>query len=74
MLSPTLVKVINMLPESTVIKISRFGIKKILKKYANIKVEGFEKIEKIEGPKIFICNHLSNSDGLVLNEILKKKY
>lgn len=74
MLSPTLVKVINMLPESTVIKISRFAIKKFLKKYANIKVEGFEKVEKVEGPKIFICNHLSNSDGLVLNEILKKKY
>lgn len=74
MLSPTLVKVINILPESILIKLSRLAIKKILKKYANIKVEGFEKIEKIEGPKIFIGNHLSNADGLIFNELLKKKY
>ena len=74
MLSPTLIKVTNVLPESILKKLSKFGIRKILKKYAKITVEGFEKIEKIEGPKIFICNHLSNSDGLILNEILKKKY
>lgn len=74
MISPMLIKVVNMLPESIAIKISRMGFKKILKKYANIKIEGLENIEKVEGPKIFICNHLSNSDGLVLNDILKDKY
>lgn len=74
MLSPTLVKVTNILPESILKKLSKFGVRKILKKYAKITVEGFENIEKIEGPKIFICNHLSNSDGLILNEILKEKY
>lgn len=74
MLSPMLVKVINILPESMIIKVSRIAIKKILNKYANIKVEGFEKIEKVEGPKIFIGNHLSNADGLIFNQLLKEKY
>lgn len=74
MLSPTLVKVINVLPESVVVKITKIVINKYFKKYANIKIEGFEKIENVEGPVIFICNHLSNADGLILDKILKEKY
>lgn len=74
MLSPTLVKVINVLPESLVVKITKTIVNKYFKKYANIKIEGFEKIENVEGPKIFICNHLSNADGLILDKILKEKY
>jgi len=74
MLSPTLVKVINVLPESLVVKITKIIVNKYFKKYANIKVEGFEKIEDVESPVIFICNHLSNADGLVLDKILKEKF
>ena len=74
MLSPTLVKVINVLPESLVVKITKIIVNKYFRKYANIKVEGIEKVEKVEGPKIFICNHLSNADGLILDKILKEKY
>lgn len=74
MLSPTLVKVINVLPESLVVKITKIIVNKYFRKYANIKVEGLEKVEKVEGPKIFICNHLSNADGLILDKILKEKY
>lgn len=74
MLSPTLVKVINALPESVVVKITNFFVNKYFKKYANIKIEGFEKAEKVEKPIIFICNHLSNADGLILNKVLKEKY
>ncbi|MDU5106810.1 lysophospholipid acyltransferase family protein [Clostridium sp.] len=74
MLSPTLVKVINVLPESLVVKITKIIVNKYFKKYANIKVEGFEKIENVESPVIFICNHLSNADGLVLDKILKEKF
>ena len=44
-----------------------------LKKYANIKVLGKENIENINGPVIYICNHLSNSDGLVLEKVLRDK-
>lgn len=74
MLSPTLVKVINIMPESLVVKISKIIVNKYFKKYANIKVEGFENIEKLSGSKIFICNHLSNADGLILDKILRGKY
>lgn len=74
MLSPTLVKVINALPESVVVKITKFIVNKYFKKYANIKIEGFENVENAKGPIIFICNHLSNADGLILDKILKEKY
>ncbi|MFU7517988.1 1-acyl-sn-glycerol-3-phosphate acyltransferase, partial [Clostridium sp. HCS.1] len=37
-------------------------------------VEGFEKIENVESPVIFICNHLSNADWCVLDKILKEKF
>ena len=74
MLSPTLVKVINVLPESLVVKITKVIVNKYFKKYANIKIEGFENIEKASGPKIFICNHLSNADGLILDKVLREKY
>ena len=43
MLSPTLVKVINVLPESLVVKITKVIVNKYFKKYANIKIEGFER-------------------------------
>lgn len=74
MLSPFVSKVISMLPEKLVVKVAKTAINRYLKKYANIKIEGFDKVENIEGAKIFICNHLSNSDGLVLNKVLKEKY
>ncbi|MCF0147175.1 MAG: 1-acyl-sn-glycerol-3-phosphate acyltransferase [Clostridium sp.] len=74
MLSPTLVKVINVLPESLVIKITKVIVYRYFKKYANMKVEGYEKIKDIEGPVIFIGNHLSNADGLVLAKVLKEKF
>lgn len=74
MLSPTLVKVINALPESVVVKITKFIVNKYFKKYANIKIEGFENVGNAKGPIIFICNHLSNADGLILDKVLKEKY
>lgn len=43
-----------------------------LKRYADIKIHGEENLENIKSPVIFICNHLSNADGLVLNKVLKK--
>ena len=74
MLSNNLVNLIKILPESIVIKIARKIVQRYLKRYADIKVSGFDKIENVQGAKIFICNHLSNSDGFILESILKKKY
>lgn len=67
----TLVKILNKLPESISGKLARSYVKTSIKKYANMKVEGYKKIKNIDGPIIFVCNHLSNADGLILNEVLK---
>lgn len=49
-----------------------FGIEGYIKRYANLKVINGEKLNHIKAPVIFICNHLSNADGLILNKVLKK--
>lgn len=49
-------------------------IKRALDKHIDLTVQGLEKIKKENGPYIFIGNHLSNSDGLVINKILKKDF
>lgn len=57
-----------------IVKPSVKGLVKIfLNKYANIIIHGKENLDNIEGPVIFISNHLSNADGLVLNHILRKQ-
>lgn len=68
-----LVKVLGKLPKGVSSKISRYYVKQKIKKYANLKVEGYENIKDVNNSLIFICNHLSNSDGLILNEVLKEK-
>lgn len=73
MLSPTAAKIINMLPESFLVKMARRISNGYINKYANITVRGLENIDNVKKPRIFVCNHLSNSDGLVLNKILKEK-
>lgn len=74
MLSPLTIKLIKIMPEGLLIFFGKRITDNFLKKYARLHVENFKSIEEIEGPKIFICNHLSNSDGIVLNRILKEKY
>ncbi|HHT97653.1 MAG TPA: 1-acyl-sn-glycerol-3-phosphate acyltransferase [Clostridiales bacterium] len=72
MISTTMAKVINILPDKFVAYISKKVVDKYLKKYANINIEGSENLKGIKTPTIFICNHLSNSDGLVLDKVLKE--
>lgn len=74
MLSPFIIKVFDILPDKLVLAIGKKVLNNYLKKYANIKIQGFENAEKAEGPIIFVSNHLSNSDGLILSNILKEKY
>lgn len=62
----------KMIPEKILKKIINFGIEAYIKKYANLKVINKEKLDNIKAPVIFICNHLSNADGLILNKVLKK--
>jgi len=63
-------KLAGCLPEGLVISIGKKIMNNRVNKYANIKVEGMENLQKINKPIIFICNHLSNSDGLILNKVL----
>lgn len=74
MISKNIAKVMGILPESTVVYLARKIALGYIDKYANIKVEGMEKIKEVKGPKLFVCNHLSNSDGLILSKLLKQDY
>ena len=71
MIGSKVAKLINILPESLVTYISKRIINHYLGKYADIRVNGEENLKGIQKPTIFICNHLSNSDGLVLDKVLK---
>jgi 1-acyl-sn-glycerol-3-phosphate acyltransferase len=73
MLSPITIKIIRMLPEGLIIKIAKKIVNNYIRQNANITINGLENIDKVKGPKIFVCNHLSNSDGLVLSKMLKEK-
>jgi len=72
MISSTAVKIINILPGKFSSYISKKVVDKYLEKYAIINIDGSENIKRIKTPTIFICNHLSNSDGLVLEKALKE--
>jgi 1-acyl-sn-glycerol-3-phosphate acyltransferase len=68
-----LAPVINILPESIVRYIGSKASDYLLTKYANLEVIGTEHLsERIGKPTIFISNHLSNIDGIVLNKVLEK--
>jgi 1-acyl-sn-glycerol-3-phosphate acyltransferase len=72
-ISPNMAKLIEILPSGLVKAISKKVINGYIKKYANITVRGMENISNVKRPVIFICNHLSNSDGLVLNTVFKNE-
>lgn len=72
MISTTTAKIINILPDIFTTYITKKVVNRYLKKYANINIVGSENIKGIRTPTIFICNHLSNSDGLVLDKALKE--
>lgn len=66
-------KFLGMLPKPILRSAARMLINGYISKYANINVVGSEKLDNLKDPVIFISNHLSNSDGLVLNKILKER-
>lgn len=73
MLSPIAVKFLNILPDSLLVKFGKKLANGYIKKYAHITINGLENIDNVKKPRIFVCNHLSNSDGIVLNKVLKEK-
>lgn len=73
MLSPIAVKFLKILPDSLLVKCGKKLTDGYIKKYAHITINGLENIDDVKKPRIFVCNHLSNSDGIVLNKVLKEK-
>lgn len=71
MISPTMSRIIGHLPEGLLKFIAKKLIDRYIDKYAHITVENKDRLNNIKKPVIFICNHLSNSDALVLNRVLK---
>ncbi len=72
MKTTTIAKLLDIMPAKLVTFMSKKVVDNYLKKYANINISGKENLDQIKTPVIFICNHLSNSDGLVLNKALKQ--
>lgn len=70
MISKTTAKIIGILPKPVVKTIARVVLNNYIKKYANVTVINQERLKDLMRPTIFVCNHLSNSDGLVLNKVL----
>jgi 1-acyl-sn-glycerol-3-phosphate acyltransferase len=71
MVSPIMLRIIDILPDKVVSFIANKLLDTYINKYANIKTCGMEKIENTKSPMIFICNHLSNADGIIMNRLLK---
>lgn len=72
MITSYMAKALLKMPSFIVKPASRIIVNKYLDKYAKITVKNGEIIDNIKSPVIFVCNHLSNADGLVLNRVLKK--
>ncbi|KLU61226.1 1-acyl-sn-glycerol-3-phosphate acyltransferase [Peptococcaceae bacterium CEB3] len=68
-----LAPIINILPERIIRYIGSKTSEFFLNKHVKLEVTGNEILsERIGKPTIFIANHLSNMDGIVLNKVLKK--
>lgn len=70
MISKRAAKIIEFLPKPLVRWLARHITNNYISRYAKITVMNKEKLDNIKKPVVFVCNHLSNSDGLVLNRVL----
>ncbi len=73
MISPGMAKIISYLPKGFVQWLSKKMLSGYIEKYADLKVNGIENLKNAKRPVLFICNHLSNSDALVINNVLKEE-
>jgi len=64
-------KVLTVVPEKYAVMVSKGIVNLFINRYANIHVKGIEQLLNAQTPTIFVCNHLSNSDGLILSKTLK---
>lgn len=71
-ISPKVLGIIELLPTKVVRIFAIRFLSHLIDKYAKIHVSGIENLDGVEGPIIFIGNHLSNSDGIILWKVMKK--
>ncbi|MCY6369543.1 lysophospholipid acyltransferase family protein [Clostridium ganghwense] len=71
MISPAMTKLIGYLPKSLVKFVAYKLINGYVDKYANITVQNQENLNDLKKPVIYVCNHLSNSDALILQRAIK---
>lgn len=71
-ISPKLLRVIELLPTSMLRVFAIKFLSKLIDKYADIEVSGTENLDEEKGPFLFIGNHLSNSDGIILWKVMKR--
>lgn len=62
---------LKILSEENGDKLCKKIIKGYMDKYAELDIHGLENIKNVDKPIIFTCNHLSNSDGLILDRVLR---
>ncbi|HYF82057.1 MAG TPA: lysophospholipid acyltransferase family protein [Clostridia bacterium] len=68
----SILPLINLMPESFIRLLGRAAANYVLSKYVDLEIHGKKTlIERENKPTIFISNHLSNVDGVVLNSLLK---
>jgi len=68
-----MVTVLRILPKPLLSAAMKRYIDYQINKKANLTVSGMERLEGTKGPYLFVCNHLSNSDGLILNKVLERE-
>ncbi|EJP6472526.1 1-acyl-sn-glycerol-3-phosphate acyltransferase [Clostridium botulinum] len=71
MISPRMTKIIGHMPKGLLKFLSQKILNSYINKYANLSINGKQNLENINKPIIFISNHLSNSDALIINKVLK---
>lgn len=69
-----LMDLFSLLPLKVQQKMANVYIDRELKKKVTFKIRGQENLDSISSPCIFVANHLSNMDGLVLMRLLKDKF
>lgn len=66
------IPLINLMPDNFIRFVGRVITDHFLRKYADMDITGKEILSERENkPTIYIANHLSNIDGVVLNKLLK---
>lgn len=71
-MSPKVAKIIGVLPDSVEKYIMKKFTSRVMHKYVKLNIEGKENLKDIERPTLFVCNHLSNADVIIVNEAIKE--